>query len=165
MIADNCYYVDSKGVRYSFSFSENLKSLNFIGPHSQEFILESNGDSDIKFYSLRVKRKGQQIMIFNDFVSIGEKNDFNNRKVGWIVDLNKDGVFDILQRDKLQIFSNNNLSSVRTIASSPSVYKTDVINFRIWDKTTKSFLERYFHSKKQRDSYYKEFDFKFLWND
>ncbi len=167
MIADNCYYVDSKGIRYGFSFSESLKSLNFIGPNSQEFVLESNGNSDIKFYSLRVKRGGQQLMIYNDFVSIGEKNDFNNRKVGWIVDLNKDGVFDLLQRDKLQIFGNssNNSNSDRKTASSASIYKTDVINFRVWDKATRSFIERYFHSKRQREAYYKEYDFKFLWKD
>ncbi len=165
MIADNCYYVDNRGIRHGFSFSDNLKSLNFIGPNSQEFILESNGNSDIKFFSLRVKRGGQQLMVFNDFVSIGEKTDFNNRKVGWIVDLNKDGVFDLLQRDKLQIFGNTSLNSNRATASSSSVYRTDVINFRVWDKRTKSYIEKYFHTKRQRDSYYKDFDFKFLWKD
>ena len=52
MIADNCYYVDNRGIRHGFSFSQNLKSLIFIGPNAQEFILESNGNSDIKFYSV-----------------------------------------------------------------------------------------------------------------
>ena len=168
MIADNCYYVDNRGIRHGFSFSQNLKSLIFIGPNAQEFILESNGNSDIKFYSLRVKRSGQQIMIFNDFVSIGEKNDFNNRKVGWIVDLNKDGVFDLLQRDKLQIFGSSSDSSGsyrKTASSNASIYKTDVINFRVWDKNTRSFIERYFQSKRQREAYYRDYDFKFLWKE
>lgn len=167
MIADNCYYVDNDGDRHEFVFSDKLKSLRFVGPRSQEFILESNGNSDIRFYSLQVKRNGQQLILYNDFVSVGEKLDFYSRKVGWIVDLNKDGYFDLLQRDKLQIYGNKNAqvskSQQRTVASDTSIYKTDVINYRIWDKVTKSFLEKPFHSQQQRDQYYKDFDFKFRW--
>ena len=168
MVADNCYYVDSKRYRHPLKFANGLKRIYFAGPRGQEFILEPNGSSDMKFYSLHGRRNGQQLMMVNDFVLFGQKEDFNNRKVGWIVDLNKDGFFDILQRDKLQIhgkLKSDNLSSTYRNRSLASIrlFKTDVINFRIWDKPTQSYLEKPFYSSKQKEKYYKEFDFKFTW--
>ncbi len=168
MVADNCYYVDGKSYRHPLKFAKGLKRIHFAGPRGQEFILEPNGSSDMKFYSLHVRRNGQQLMMVNDFVLYGEKEDFNNRKVGWIVDLNKDGFFDILQRDKLQIhgkLKNDKLSSTYRNRSLASIrlFKTDVISFRVWDKHTQSYLEKPFYSLKQKEKYYKEFDFKFTW--
>ncbi len=166
MVADNCYYVDQNKQRIPFNFSNQLKYIYFLGPKGQDFVLESNSSGDIKFYALYVRRKGQQIMRVNDFVTQGEQKDFNNRKVGWIVDLNKDGIMDIVQREKIQIHRSSlpaeKSKPIRTQAST-LIYKSDVINFRMWDTTTQSYLEKYFQTSKQKTEYYKIYDFKFNW--
>lgn len=168
MVADNCFYVDHSGQRHNFVFSDQLKHIYFVGPRGQDFILESNSSGAVKFYALYIRRNGQQIMRVNDFITQGEQKDFNNRKVGWIVDLDHDGIMDILQREKLQIHRSvlpaEKNKNVRSQASA-QIYKSDSINFRVWDKTTNSFLEKPFQTLKQRQYYYKNFDFKFNWKD
>jgi len=168
MVADNCFYIDSTGERHPLSFSEQLKRVHFVGPRGQDFILESSGSGDIKFYTLSVRRHGQQLMKVNDFVSLGQQKDFDNRKVGWVIDLNNDGIFDILQRDKLQIHRQvirEDVKKQTRTEASVQIYKSDIINFRIWDFKTKSYLESPFYTLKQKKDYYKKFDFKFQWRD
>jgi len=172
LIANDSFYVDQKNQRHTYQFSKRLKYIYFAGPRGQEFILESNGGTDMGFYSLFVRRNGQRILVINDFISYGKKSGFENRKAAWILDLNKDGIFDLIQRDKMQIKGNakNNAARPASRGRSPASvsrpshqYKADLFNIRVWDKESQSFIEKPFRTVREKNHFYKKYDFKFKW--
>ncbi|MBN8537423.1 MAG: hypothetical protein J0M15_10255 [Deltaproteobacteria bacterium] len=111
----------------------NSKSVSiFKGKKNQSFEIEAIKSKDLTFYTLTVKRGDSIVLIINDFAVMSKTSKIRMLKEGWIEDVNNDGYFDIVQREKTFI-SNRNPAS--------NDYTNDKLRIKVWDTNENIFIE------------------------
>ena len=133
---------------YKFIFAD--EKLVFRGNRKQIFEIEAIRTKDLTFYTLTVSRGNTQVLKINDFAISSSSSKLAMRKEAWIEDLNGDGYFDVIQREKTQIVSKRRPSSV---------YKNDKMILKMWDPDLNLFVNLDKNSKKFEQSL-KKFNFK-----
>ncbi|MCK6597952.1 MAG: hypothetical protein L6Q37_06270 [Bdellovibrionaceae bacterium] len=126
------------------------EKLVFRGNRKQIFEIEAIKTKDLIFYTLTVSRGNTQVLKINDFAISSSSSKLAMRKEAWIEDLNGDGYFDIIQREKTQIVSKRRPTSV---------YKNDKMVLKMWDPDLNLFVNLDKNSKKFEQSL-KKFNFK-----
>lgn len=140
------FKIDSKKYKYI-----NSKSVSvFKGKNDQVFEIEAIKSKDLTFYTLTVKRGQTPVLIINDFAVMSKTSKIRMLKEGWIEDINGDGYFDIIQREKTFI------SSVRTPAAH---YTNDKLRIKIWSVDQNLFIENDSTSKLYQSAL-KKYNFK-----
>lgn len=122
------FKIDRKKYKYI-----NSKAVSvFKGKNDQSFEIEAIKSKELTFYTLTVKRGETPVLIINDFAVMSKTSKVRMLKEGWIEDVNGDGYFDIIQREKTFI------SSVR----APSAhYTNDKLRIKIWNSDQNLFIE------------------------
>jgi hypothetical protein len=123
------FKVDSKSYKY---INSNTVTI-FKSKNDQIFEIEAIKSKGLTFYTLTVKRGETPILIINDFAVMSKSSKVRMLKEGWIEDLNGDGYFDIVQREKTFI------SNTRTPSSH---YTNDKLRIKMWDSQQNLFIEK-----------------------
>lgn len=140
------FKIDNKTYKYINSSSVTV----FKGKRSQIFEIEAIKSKGLTFYTLTVKRGDTPILVINDFAVMSKSSKIRMLKEGWIEDLNGDGYFDIVQREKTFI------SGSRTPSSH---YTNDKLRIKMWDSQQNLFIEKESTSKLYKTAL-KKYNFK-----
>lgn len=112
----------------------NSKTVSiFKTKKGQSFEIEAIKSKDLTFYTLTVKRGDSIVLIINDFAIMSKTSKIRMLKEGWIDDVDGDGYFDIIQREKTFI------STARTPAAN---YTNDKLRMKVWSKNESLFIEK-----------------------
>lgn len=123
------FKIDTKSYKYINSNSPTV----FKGKNNQIFEIDAIKSKDLTFYTLTVKRGETPVLVINDFAVMSKTSKVRMLKEGWIEDINKDGYYDIVQREKTFI------SSARKPSSH---YTNDKLRIKIWDSQQNIFIEK-----------------------
>lgn len=123
------FKIDSKSYKYINSGAATV----FKGKHNQVFEIDAIKSKGLTFYTLTVKRGDTPILVINDFAVMSKTSKVRMLKEGWIEDINKDGYYDIVQREKTFISSSRKPSSH---------YTNDKLRMKLWDPQQNIFIEK-----------------------
>lgn len=140
------FKIDGKTYKYINSNSITI----FKSKKNQIFEIEAIKSKGLTFYTLTVKRGETPILVINDFAVMSKSSKIRMLKEGWIEDLNSDGYFDIVQREKTFI------SGSRTPSSH---YSNDKLRIKMWDSLQNLFIEKESTSKLYKSAL-KKYNFK-----
>lgn len=116
-----------------YKYINSKKISIFKGTRDQVFEIEAIKSKDLTFYTLTVKRGDSILLVLNDFAIMSKTSKIRMLKEGWIDDIDGDGYFDIIQREKTFITSARNPTSN---------YTNDKLRIKIWNEEQSLFLEK-----------------------